>query len=313
MTTIGKELARPEDLREATETIRQALRAGDGRTAETAMALYATPTQALIVRTAFVDAMARKLGESQADAIHRAGREAERVLDTVPTASAPGVVGELDHQVVGAMLSAAAGEPSSAAAHLVDPARIEDLLASDLELWTREAPGEEEHPASRGTRKSAINVQHLVHVLWTILQTDEERARAFLRKLNPDLVAYPLALELLRPSVGQEPWEAQEEADDAAGDLATDDFFASLRTAADSGPGSLGLGDGELVQLLDEIRQCSLETYRAVVQRAQEMDLQEVREQLMLEAADRASGGDEAPLPARYDDMFKPLDPPKGG
>lgn len=303
MTTTGKALARPEDLRAATETIRRALHAGDGRAAETAMALYATPTQALIVRTAFVDAMARKPGESQAEAVHRAGRAAERVLDTVPTGSAREVVGELDHQVVGAMLSAAAGEPSSTAAHLVDPARIEDLLASDLELWTREAPGEEEHPASKGTRRSAINVQHLVHVLWTILQTEEERARAFLCKLNPDLVAYPLALELLRPSVGEEPWEAEE---DPADDLAAGDYFASLRTAADSGPGSLGLRDGELVQLLEEIHQLSPETYRAVLQRAQQMNLHEVREQLMDEAAARASG-DEASLPANDDDMFKPL------
>lgn len=311
MTTTGKELARPEDLRAATETIRRALHAGDGRAADTAMALYVPKTQALIVRTAFVDAMARRPGESQADALSRAGREAERVLDTVPTNSAREVVGELDHQVVGAMLSAAAGEPSSTAAHLVDPKRIEDLLASDLELWTREAPGEEEHPASKGTRKSTINVQHLVHVLWTILQTDENRASAFLRRLNPDLVAYPLALELLRPSGGQEPWEAQEEAANAAGDLATGDYFASLRTAAAEGPDSLGLGDRQLVQLLEEIHQLSPETYRAVVYRAQSMDLHEVREQLMLEAADRASGGDEAPAGATGDDMFKSLDPPK--
>lgn len=303
MTTTGKELARPEDLRAATEEIRGKLHAGDGRAAETAMALYAPPTQALIVRTAFVDAMARKPGESQAEAALRAGREAERVLDTVPTDSAPEVVGELDHQVVGAMLSAAAGEPSSTAAHLIDPARIEAILDSDLELWTLDAPGEEEHPASRGRRKSTINVRHLVHVLWTILQTEEDRARAFLRKLNPDLVAYPLALELLRPSVGQEPWEAEE---DPADDLAAGDYFASLRTAADSGPDSLGLRDAELVQLLEAIHALSPETYRAVLQHAQQMDLHEVREQLMDESAARASG-DEAPLPAKDDDMFKPL------
>lgn len=311
MTTTGRELARPEDVRAATEEIRAALRAGDARKAETAMALYDRKGQALIVQSAFLDAVARRgtAGESQADAIHRAGREAERVLDTVPTASAPEVVKQLDHQVVGAMLSAAAEEAFSTAAHLVDPERIEDLIASDLHLWTCDAPGDEEHPASRGTRKSTINVRHLIHTLWTIFQTEDDRARAYLGKLNLDLLAYPLALELLRPSVRGDAWEADE---DPADDFAAGDYFASLRTAAAQGPESLELADGELVQVLERVFELSPETYRAIVDRARDMDLHEVREQLIAEAAVRASG-DEAPVSAKDDSMFEPLDPPKKG
>ncbi len=309
----GTELARPEDLRSAAEAITRKLREGDGRAAETAMALYAPQTQALVVRTAFLDAMSRRLGESQADALRRAGREAERVLDTVPTGTATDVAQRLDHQVLSAMLSAGAGEPSSTVAHLVDPKRIQDLLASDLEIWTEEHLDPDEHPASTGTRRKSINVTHLVHTLWTILQTDDERARAFLGKLNPALVAYPLALELLRPTVVRAPAQEEDDEGDEDDAAAGGDYFGAFRNAVSQGPVALELTDSDLVHLLERIFELSPETYREVVTHAQEMDLDSVREQLAAEADARASGMDEAPVSAAGDEMFAPLDPPKVG
>ncbi|MDP3770880.1 MAG: hypothetical protein Q8R16_01105, partial [bacterium] len=164
----GTELARPEELRAAAQDIAAKLKQGQPREAEQAMALYVPKTQALIVRASFVEALRRRPGESQADAMDRAGREAERVLDTVPTDTAPTVVAELDTQVLSALVSSAAGEAHSTVAHLVDSGRLEEILASDLDLWTvqewRDAPG---GTSKDLVRKSGINVRHLVHVLWT--------------------------------------------------------------------------------------------------------------------------------------------------
>jgi hypothetical protein len=192
----------------------------------------------------------------------------------------------------------------------VDPERIEDLLASDIHLWSAETLEPDQHPASRGTRTRTINVRHLIHTLWTIFQTEDDRARAFLGKPNVDLLAYPLAIELLRSlNSGPEEESPEDESDDEG---AGGTYFDSLRTAAQQGPNSLGLADEELVQVLDRVFELSPEMYRAIVDRAREMDLHEVKQQLIAEAATRAMG-DEAPVAHPDDDMFKPLDPPKRG
>ncbi|MDO8622240.1 MAG: hypothetical protein Q7R80_03335 [bacterium] len=304
----GTELALPEELRAAAETIVAKLKQGQPREAERAMALYVPRTQALIVRASFVEALRRRPGESQADALDRAGREAERVLDTVPTDTAPTVVAELDTQVLGALVSSAAGEAHSTVAQLVDSDRLEDILASDLELWTvqewRDAPG---GTSKDLVRKSGINVRHLVHVLWTILQTDDERASSHLRRLNPDLVAFPVALALLERTESDD--GDDEHPDEQSG---SDDFLASLRVAEEDGPSTLGFADNELTALLDVIYRLLPETYYEIIVHARDMDLERVREQLQRDAAERASGEDAAPSTAT-DEMFAPLDPPTVG
>lgn len=306
----GTELARPEELRAAAEDIAAKLRTGAPRAAERAMAVYAPPTQALIVRTTFTEALQRRPGESQSDALDRAGREAERVLDTVPTDSAPAVVAELDPQVLGALVSSAAGEAHSTVAQLVASDRLEDILASDLELWTLRVWSAPEGGGPQTLeRRKGVNVRHLIHVLWTIFQTDDERAEAHLRHLNPDLVAFPIALALLERSELEDEDADADDADEGGDD---EDFRASLRAAEEEGPLTLNLTDTELVGLLEEIYRLSPEVYRTVLAHAQDMDLELVREQLQRDAAERASGED-APASAATDDMFAPLDPPKVG
>ena len=273
------------------------------------MARYEPKTQALIVRTSFIEALRPRPGESSAAARHRAGREAERVLETVPNNSAAEVVGALEPQVLGALVSSAAGEEHSTVADLVDSTRLGDILASDLDLWTvlewQGAPGGGPKDL---VRKSGINVRHLIHVIWTILQTDDERASAHLQRLNPDLVAFPIALALFErghPDDG-DPDDVPDEESDVV------DFRTSLLRAEAEGPATLELLDGELVGLLDVIYRLSPETYHAILQHAQEMDRDVVREQLERDASKRASGED-APASSAADDMFTPLDPPKPG
>ncbi len=321
MATTGKELVRQADIDAATGELRDMLRRGDARAASTAIARYDPPSQALVVRTTYLDERQPRAGESKVDALNRAGQAAERVIELVSDESAPSVVAELDPETLGAVLASAAGQPTSTVAQLVDPQRIEKLLATSLELWTVapritvDAQIEQVIGVEAGMRPqqskrpSGLNVDLLVHVLWTLFQTDDERAIRFLAALNPDLVAYPIARALVRvPTEDAEAAELDEEQPD-------DPFEAALmkrRSGEGEGPEALGIEDSELRDLLDRIFELGRDAYQRIIRRARTMDLHEVREELIRAAKELASGEEADVAAGGTDEMFTPLDPRKG-
>lgn len=188
-------LTRPEDVAKALARVERLLRK-DARAAERAMARYAVPSQALIVRRALIEGLERSGKETRVDALNRAGQRAERLLDTIGDATAHRVVEHLDSATLGTLLGARAGEAYSTVAHHLPVERISALLAEDLELWLGESAGGDEGP-----HLQRLNVTHLVRVLWTILQVEDALALRFIGGLNPDLVALPLAVELEHPAI----------------------------------------------------------------------------------------------------------------
>lgn len=312
--TEKRALARPEDVADARAEILGHLAAGRGGDAERALARYTPAATALIIRTTFQDEVRRLAdqGTPLVDAIHHAARTTEEVVTSVPGESARETVAALDNHTLGAVLGSAAGEAVSAVAELVDPKRLEDLLSEDLELWTCENP-------KTGERKSGLNSERLVRLLWTVLQIDDDRALGVLRRLNLDLLALPLAqalagidqevvdiaehesLEALHASV-EERQERAAEVNERSGTM-----FDELRIGNQVLPSDLPVRD-EIIQLLDRVRELSPRMYRKTLRRAQEMDIVEVRGQIEDEARERATGGE---LPASgEDDLFTPLDAP---
>lgn len=302
-------LVRADEAPEVSRKLLDALAAGDTTAVGSALARYAPPSQAIVVRAAFLELAARQEGEYAIDALARAGRTAEALVDTLPDVDGRALIAELDPHVVGAMLTASAGEALSTTVERVDPKRIEELLAGDLDLWTVAGPDTE-------SRESGINAERLVRLLWTIFQTNDARARRFLRALNPDLVAYPLALAF---ADAQQNRESEDDAGaslnttrDARGapDTPRDGFFGGLREDREPTPSELEIADTTLVDLLERIAAVSPRHYRAIVARARELDIADVRERLIDTARDTAAGADTEPTGTAGDDLFRPLDDP---
>lgn len=340
--TTGRELARPEDVAAVRDEVNDLLKRGDSEAAERALAVYAPPTQALIVCSTFVDALARAQadGLSSVDATHQAAQEAEKVIEAVPSESAADAVGAVDDQVLGAILGARAGDAHSSVAELVDPERVEAILAHIQELWTTAArralddPGviqvhddgrEEVHASGdivnelmapeRGERERNIpDPQQLLKVLWTIFQVEDVRAREILGELPLDLVAIPFADAFARQQFAD---DRTGEADDGDSDADLADDKPRRRLFSDGGPrlkpSDISFLDASLMEFRDRLREISPDRCEEVIIRAAAMSerLGEILEDIGADAEERARGeAAVVPSAATTDDMFTPLDAP---
>ncbi|MBI4143001.1 hypothetical protein HY480_03950 [Candidatus Uhrbacteria bacterium] len=259
--------------------------------AERALARYDASGQALIVRDTFAEELRR--GQEP----YAAARTAERVLESVSDADAARVVAELDDATLGIMLGCAAGAASSAVAERIPPERITELLSHDIDLWTV--------VDADGDRRPMLNARQLVHMLWTALQTSDDRARAIIDSVHLDLVAYPIAAAFLERDASVDGAEDDDE-DDAERLSAFDRLRAGSRGEATA----LGLEDPDLVHLLERIATLDHDRYREILAHAADLDATTVGERLRLEAQEAASGvestgetsGEFSPLETPLDD-----------
>ncbi|MBI2482894.1 hypothetical protein HYV74_01795 [Candidatus Uhrbacteria bacterium] len=339
MTTNRKELVLQGDIDRAAAAVQEALAAGGTERAERALAVYAPKTMAAIAQSTFYEVLrqhesaeqeagkrskitpgGRSPAEVHADALHAASRAAERVIDLMPAVDAPAAVRELPAPVLGALLSgaAAAGVEISSVAHLLSPDRVEEVLASDIDLWTTTQETASYDEGRAFGRVAGLNLQHLVHVLLVVFQTDDARARTYLRRLNPDLVAYPFAVALqerrarrglaVPDEMSTEELVVLEESDEEA----SGGFFGHL-AEQDERDALVAIEDAELRELLDRILALSRGTYRRILRRAYRLPTARVRAQLehaarelvLGEEADATQGADAG----GDDEMFRPLTP----
>jgi hypothetical protein len=300
MSMERTQLVLREDAQRARAEISDHLSRGERGNAEGVMATYHPETQALIVRTAFVDELELYCGSgSYSDAVRRAGQAVEDLIDLIPSEDVEDAVASLDPQVLGAALSARAGEEVSSAVELISPERFEELLASDLEAWTVGAIDEQ---IGEMERLRSINTDHLTMVLWTALQTDDERAFALLEVLNLDLVAYCVS-DQLGSGYQHGDLEEVEPSEEA------DDLQANIRSGLEDGPDALAIADMNLVDLLHRIMNLSRTRYGEILHRARTMDRELVSDELQGRAADLAVGEAQA-TSADFDDddMFVSLE-----